>query len=201
MKETKIMAYRKPVMGRSYPFIYNVTMAVGSRKSVQQVPQISFHSIGVGRVGSTIPVPNVNTKPVQTASGEPNKRDDVMLVQYLLKRVYQQGHNCSPQLGANTWGDPHESPAGLKIDGFYGPKTARAIEQFQLEMRRNGRNIATDGCVDPEIGDDSVSSISKTQYSISVLNEFFWRLYPSLAPHITIDPECPPELRQSLGGF
>ncbi len=167
------MAYKKIVQGRSYPHLYNVTMTVGSRKAFSQTATGSSY----------------------TSSYEPNKRDDVMLVQYLLKRVYQQGQNAQPPLQAN-------GTATLKIDGLYGPKTQKAIEQFQLEMRRNGRNIATDGCVDSELGDSATSSISKTGYTISWLNKYFWILYPGLAPDIRIDPECPAELKQAVGnGF
>ena len=164
------MAYKKTVQGRSYPHLYNVTMTVGSRKAFSQTATGSSY----------------------TSSYEPNKRDDVMLVQYLLKRVYQQGQNANPPLNQSN------GTMDLKIDGSYGPKTQKAIEQFQLEMRRNGRSIATDGCVDSELGDSATSSISKTGYTISWLNKYFWILYPWLAPVITIDPECPPELKQSI---
>ena len=184
------MAYKKQVQGRSYPHLYNVTMTVGSRKSVEQKKEMETVRVGKGKFG--VSIPNVKTTTTYKSSIEPNKRDDVMLVQYLLKRVYQQGNNCSPQLSQTT------GAAELKVDGYYGPKTARAIEQFQLEMRRNGRSIATDGCVDPELGDSATSSISKTGYTISWLNKYFWVLYPMLAPDITIDPECPPELKQSI---
>ena len=165
------MAYKKIVQGRSYPHLYNVTMTVGSRKAFSQTASGSSY----------------------TSSYEPNKRDDVMLVQYLLKRVYQQGQNAQPPLNQQN------GTAELKIDGLYGPKTQKAIEQFQLEMRRNGRNIATDGCVDSELGDSATSSISKTGYTISWLNKYFWVLYPWLAPDIRIDPECPAELKQAVG--
>ena len=184
------MAYTKTVEGRSYPYLYNVTMTVGSRKSVTQKTEFGTKRVGSGGFG--VAIPTAKTTNVYTSSYEPNKRDDVMLVQYLLKRVYQQGQNCNPQLNQTS------GAAVLKIDGFYGPKTARAIEHFQLEMRRNGRSIATDGCVDPEIGDDAYSSISKTGYTISWLNKYFWVLYPNLAPNITLDPECPPELKKAL---
>lgn len=59
------MAYKKTVQGRSYPHLYNVTMTVGSRKAFSQTATGSSY----------------------TSSYEPNKRDDVMLVQYLLKRL------------------------------------------------------------------------------------------------------------------
>jgi hypothetical protein len=131
-----------------------------------------------------------------TSKYQPNKRDDVMLVQYLLKRVYQQGQNAQPPLKSGV-GDPH-SPASLTIDGVYGPKTQSAIEKFQLEMRRNGQKIATDGCVDPEKGESSTASISKTEYTISLLNKYFWQMYPTIAPDIRVDPECPIELKQAV---
>ncbi len=172
------MAYKKAVQGRSYPFLYNVTMTVGSRKSIG----VSFDDI---------PVPIYAREKILLRSREPNKRDDVTLVQYLLKKNYQRGQNASPPLNQAN------GTANLKIDGLYGPKTQKAIEQFQLEMRRNGHNIATDGCVESERGDSSTGST----YTISWLNKYFWQLYPNLAPDILVDPECPVELKQSLSNI
>lgn len=163
------MAYKKTVEGRSYPSMYNVTMTVGLRQGGDEY----------------------TTWDNYTEAYYANRRDDVMLVQYLLKRVYQQGQNCNPPL-------KDTGAASLKIDGLYGPKTQKAITNFQLEMRRNGRSIATDGCVDPERGDSATSSISKTGYTISWLNKYFWILYPELAPDISVDPECPAELKQAV---
>jgi hypothetical protein len=164
------MAHIKQVEGRSYPFLYNVDMTVGTRQSGWEDGWKNYE-----------------------AAYYSNRRDDVMLVQYLLKRVYQKGQNVQPQLQPNG-----ANPAELKIDGYYGPKTQKAITQFQLEMRNNGRSIATDGCVDKELGESGISSISKTAYTITWLNKYFWVLYPQLAPNIAQDPECPPELKQSL---
>ncbi len=183
------MAYKKTVQGRMYPFLYNVTMTVGSRKSVAK-REVSYLSAGQPQAMQETQVISI-----YKASHEPNKRDDVMLVQYLLKRVYQQAQNCNPPLKAT-------GTARLKIDGLYGPQTQGAIEHFQLEMRRNGRSIATDGCVDTERGDSATSSVSQTGYTISWLNKYFWVLYPALAPDISVDPECPPELKMALSrGF
>lgn len=161
------MAYKKQVQGRAYPHMYNVTMTVGARKALYET-----------ETGTKL-----------TSSYEPNVRDDVMLVQYLLKRVNQewerQGH---PSNGATT----------LKIDGVHGPKTQQAIEQYQLTVAREGRCIATDGCVDSERGDIPYSSISKTGYTISWLNSTLWMQNPALASDITKDPECPPELKGAV---
>lgn len=179
------MAYKKSVQGRSYPHMYNVTMTVGSRKSFSTV-MVYPNDAHWGSSGYK--------QSSYTSSFEPNKRDDVMLVQYLLKRVYQNGHAVQPPLCRDS------GAAVLKIDGLHGPKTQRAIEQFQLEMCRNGRSIATDGCVDPEKGDGGTSSISQTGYTITWLNKYLWVLCPYLAADIRMDPECPAELKAALMG-
>ena len=186
------MAHKKTVQGRSYPFLYNVTMTVGSRKSAKEFTQYVWQPYGETHGGAVMSASVPEKRTILTASYEPNKRDDVMMVQYLLKRIYQQGYKAEPRL------NPQSGAAYLKIDGICGPKTQRAIEQFQLEMCRNGRSIATDGCVDPELGDSATSSISKTGYTISWLNKYFWVLYPWLAPDIRLDPECPPELKRAV---
>jgi hypothetical protein len=165
------MAHIKKVEDRSYPFIYNVDMAVGVFKQAYDF--------------------GTPDGPLVTQEEQPNKRDDVMLVQYLLKRVYQAGEMASPQLKGGK-----ADPASLEVDGYCGPKTRSAIEHFQLEMMFNGRNIATDGCVDPERG--LVSSITETGYTITWLNKYFWILYPALAPNLAIDYECPALLKEKV---
>lgn len=235
------MAYKKRVQGRSYPYLYNVSMTVGSMKKAQTSPsqadKDAWARMENNRIDSELreqqwekeqmndafarrvthqatsnpmAVPNVEPPPAQqevdtmprpmppnknpqyTTSYRANRRDDVMLVQYLLKRVYQQGHKAQPPLNQAN------GTSQLKIDGIYGPKTQKAITNFQLEMRKNGRNIATDGCIDPERSDSAIASISKTAYTISWLNKYFWLLYPQLAHDIRADPECPMELKLAL---
>lgn len=179
------MAHIKQVSGRSYPHIYNVDQAVGSLKTKKW----GFDPDSGGG------------QEYDATKLMPNKRDDVMLVQYMLRRVYQKAQNTIPQLNpaaGSAWGDAHGSSiTELKIDGCYGPKTQKAITHFQFEVKRNGGVIATDGCVDSEKG--AISSISQTGYTINFLNKYFWQLYPSLAPNIVSDPECPAELKQALG--
>lgn len=234
------MAYKKRVQGRSYPYLYNVSMTVGSMAKIQTAPSQQdkdawarmennridselreqqwekeqmlnaqawrvTHQASTNPMASPLVEPMPTQKPIDTLArpmppGKPqqtiasgaNRRDDVMLVQYLLKRVYQQGHNVQPPLNQTN------GTSQLKIDGFYGPKTQQAITNFQFEMRRNGRSIATDGCVDPERGDSATSSISKTGYTISWLNKYLWVLYPQFAQDIRADPECPLELKLAL---
>lgn len=189
------MAYKKSVSGRRYPFLYNLTMSVGNYKSGQYVTTIAQtsdgHSNSPFKVSGWSHVSG-HEKQVHHSASQPNKRDDVMLVQYLLKRVYQHGLNATPQL------NPASGAAFLAIDGWHGPKTQAAIERYQLEMRQNGRNIAVDGCVDPEPGDSAHSTISQTAYTISWLNTYLYLLNPALFQDITKDPECPAELATAL---
>ncbi len=89
--------------------MYNATMTVGSRKSF-------------GASFDDIPVPIYAREKILMRSREPSKCNDLMLVQYLLKRIYQQRQNANPPLNQAI------GTANLKIDGLYEPKTQKAIE-------------------------------------------------------------------------
>ena len=80
----------------------------------------------------------------------PNATGDVKLVQYMLKHVY---------------GLP---AASLKVDGYIGPTTISWIKQFQEDAMKAGVKVLVDSRVDRAFG--QVSSISKTVYTILVLN-------------------------------
>lgn len=167
------MAYKKQVQGRNYPYLYNLTMTVGSYKAVAQDP-----------------VKEITVKTYHY----PNKPDDVMLVQYLLKRIYQRALEYQPPLNPRI--SSRFSIAELKVDGFYGPRTQASIHHFQLELRRQGYSIVTDGCVDPERTDSGFATISNEAYTITQLNAGFFEKYP--LGFLESDPECPPALKYSL---
>jgi hypothetical protein len=186
------MAHKKQVQGRSYPHLYNVTMTVGSRKSLEHQQVTGFHEIPVGNTYAVIPVERITT--VYKSSTEPNKYDDVMLVQYLLKRIYQKAHEYQPPLNPRV--SSRFSIAEIKVDGFYGPRTQASINHFQLELRRQGYSIITDGCVDPERTDSGFATISGEAYTITQLNAGFFEKYPP--GFLESDPECPPELKSSI---
>ena len=80
----------------------------------------------------------------------PNASGDVKLVQYMLKHYY---------------GPP---AANLKVDGYIGPTTISWIKRFQEDSKKSGVNVLVDSRVDRALG--QVSSISKTVYTILVLN-------------------------------
>ena len=80
----------------------------------------------------------------------PNASGDVKLVQYMLRHYYGQ------------------PAAHLKIDGYIGPITIGWIRQFQEDSKKAGVNVLVDSRIDRAFG--QVSSISKTVYTILVLN-------------------------------
>ena len=87
----------------------------------------------------------------------PNRRDDVMLVQFLLKQFY-----AAPDRVA-------DAPRGeMKVDGWWGGTTARWILAFQQRLKKKGLSICVDGQVDPALSESG--SISHTVYTIRWLN-------------------------------
>ena len=94
---------------------------------------------------------------VEQAAGlnAPNARDDVKLVQYLLRGIYRN------QAG------------GLALDGYIGPVSVNWIKRFQTDARNAGNNVLIDGRVDR--AQAYQSSVSKTVYTIMLLNMYLKR--------------------------
>ncbi|MBC7901071.1 MAG: hypothetical protein H7070_13590 [Saprospiraceae bacterium] len=90
----------------------------------------------------------------------PNKRDDVMLIQYLLDWRYK---NCQPR-GA--------VPKGvIKVDGIYGGITQNWILKFQLDIMLSGGSIQADNRVDRIRDKESFcGSVSQMCYTLCWLN-------------------------------
>lgn len=115
----------------------------------------------------------------------PNKRDDVLLVQWMLHRVFTDHPAFVP---------PEND--GLAIDGWIGPHTIKWIKAFQATVRRSGRPCALDGRVDS--ARTATGAVSKTPYTILWLNVHLQLANPDAFADPSSDPDCPPELLSAL---
>ncbi|WP_198088995.1 peptidoglycan-binding domain-containing protein [Variovorax sp. E3] len=94
-----------------------------------------------------------------------NTREDVMLVQALLRIFYYE------LMGFNDGFDP---PPGetevIAVDGAKGPITQRHIVHFQQQAIARGSNLRADGIFDPFRAVGASSTLSKTRYALDLLN-------------------------------
>ncbi len=121
------------------------------------------------------------------------RRDDIMLVQYLFKKVWEENFFVAddPPL------DRPPAPGSIKVDGLYGPTTQRWILEYQRMMEIRGANIHVDGRVDRKIGRET--TITHSFFTIAFLNRQFKTAAPSTFVNFIDDPEMPPELKGVLG--
>jgi len=93
----------------------------------------------------------------------PNHRDNVMMIQYMLRTQY---------VGAKAALQPRGE---MKVDGICGPITLNWILTYQKQLRMGGNSVLIDGRVD-RIRDTSTftGNISKTGYTIYSLNYTLW---------------------------
>ncbi|MET0605401.1 MAG: hypothetical protein ABWZ80_03010 [Beijerinckiaceae bacterium] len=118
-----------------------------------------------------------------------NAREDVLLVQHLLRRAWQ---DCPRSKGFRPPGETQP----LKADGIPGPTTNRFIKFFQEECVRRGANVTQDGRVDPVKSGASTSGGSHSFYTILAMNSARNSRQMGNQDDITSDPEFPQELRK-----
>ena len=134
---------------------------------------------------------NLHT-PVGPGTDHQSRKDDIMLVQYLLKTIFQNSGKFSPPLAV-----PKLKP--LVIDGVLGPITFSWIKAFQDISLTRGNNVATDGRVDVSKTADGVSTISHTRYTILLLNLAYRKARSDMeAENLPNVDDCPMLVRQSL---
>jgi hypothetical protein len=113
----------------------------------------------------------------------PNRKDDVMLVQYMLKRIYEK-----PVYKKGTFS---KQQTVMVVDGLCGPITIQWITRFQLDCRNGfGHSIAVDGRVD--------RSSELTKYTIDYINHAFVSHYPEIWENMSVHPDVPAEVRAAL---
>ena len=130
--------------------------------------------------------------------GRANRRDDVMLVQLLLKKA------DAISISAGLPG-LHES--NLKVDGICGPTTLKFIEGFgftgTLTRGLGQMNVANDDGFDPLPANRSVKSSNGLWYKIFAVNVRAKQNMESRTPNynsLIDDPQTPPLLRAALMG-
>jgi hypothetical protein len=110
----------------------------------------------------------------------PNLREDVFLVQFLVRRVLE------------GWNDTLPGPP-LAIDGIFGKRTEEYIHHFQEgENKRVPGLMFVDGVIDPI--KDRAGYVPKTDkgYTIIFLNTHYSDRYgKAWHSNIAIDPLCP----------
>ena len=120
--------------------------------------------------------------------GCPNRRSDVMLVQFFLHQIY--GHPSKIN-----------KPAGpkIQINGIFDGTTATWIKHYQNDLKGQGKPIFADGRVDRAKGEQySFSSISKTGYTITFMNFGHCERFRQEHNHLERHPLVPGELRSDL---
>lgn len=119
--------------------------------------------------------------------GAANYTDDVMLVQFFLKRIY------SHPFGLAGAPDPD-----LAVDGNCGPMTRRWIRAFQTQMQAMDMppsRIRVDG----RVSSASANLTSEQMhYTVVLLNRWHGKLWPD--EDVRLSPDAPPYLRKSLSG-
>lgn len=120
-------------------------------------------------------------------NGCPNKREDVLLVQHLLRVAWRDAPNSK---GFR----PPEDAKPLEADGIFGPTTQRFIKHFQEEAKRRGANVSQDRRVDPVLSGSSSASISKSFYTILAMNSARNSRQTGNQADIAKDPGFPSEL-------
>ena len=123
--------------------------------------------------------------------GCPNEKEDAMMVQFFLKRIYMHKEM-----------KPLAPKGNMTVDGKVGPVTRNWILKFQLDMRNGGHACLADGVMDkagnPENGDNYVASMSHTKYAIRLLNNGLRQLDSVLYKTLPVNPEVPAELRAAF---
>jgi hypothetical protein len=129
--------------------------------------------------------------PVGTA---PNRLDDVLLVQYFMKKAAEYTKRFSLEIAG--WWDPPDLGRPFRVDGLMGPDTASWIKSYQQAVARSGYSVLVDGRIDR--AHSSTSTISNTVYTILWLNMDFRAAHPDKFEALEDDVEAPPELRGAI---
>ena len=123
--------------------------------------------------------------------GCPNEKEDAMMVQFFLKRIY-----------TTEIMKPYTPKGNMTVDGKVGPITRNWILKFQLDMKNIGNDCFPDGIMDKagnsNNADNHTSAISRTRYTIRLLNNGLRKLDSAMYKTLPTNPEVPAELRAAF---
>lgn len=116
--------------------------------------------------------------------GLKNMIEDVKIVQFFLQRYFLSLNVKKP------WGE-------MVADGKCGPITRSWITYAQLDMRKAGRDVMVDGLVDKagNAAGNRVSSMSRTDYTIRILNNALRHADTDVYKNLTTHPVVPSDLK------
>jgi hypothetical protein len=117
-----------------------------------------------------------------------NVREDVLLVQYLLRAIYANGVALSIP--------PLPSGRVILVDGFCGPITNEAILHFQKSVKAKRQAIPTDGRVDRAYPGHKTRH--GLQWTVIFMNFAVRHTRPAVHADLPAASDCPPELREAL---
>jgi hypothetical protein len=124
--------------------------------------------------------------------GCPNRSDDVLLVQFFLRVIFDNDKEINPALHAGL-----KKP--MSIDGSWGTQSQSYLKAWEAHMTATDPVIRADGRVDPVLSGTTVGSISKSIYKICIMNGRYGQLKGIPAhSNISRDPLFPAALKKSL---
>ena len=119
--------------------------------------------------------------------GAANKRDDVLLVQYLMKTSANIPGKFSAQVGGVT-----------QTVGKWGDFDDTLLEMVQKAWSERGTATWHDHRIDPVPRQGSTTPKHHAQYKILTLNAIYASLRPADFPRIAEVADCPGELRAAI---
>jgi hypothetical protein len=120
--------------------------------------------------------------------GCPNKRTDVLLVQFFLREILNQADSLAAR------------PPGkdLSVDGLFGSQTEAWIRAYQSFVKSKGKNIVVDGKVNAAPADYSARIRGNTAYTIAHLNATYRRRWRQDHDYLDKCARAPGELRAAV---
>jgi len=119
-------------------------------------------------------------------TGGKNWEEDVKIVQFFLQRIYTRPKYQK----LKPWGE-------MKVDGKCGPITRAWITKFQSDARNHGLPLVVDGIVNKagHATGNFISSVSKTYYSIRIINNMMYLHDQEVYKNLTTHPDVPQDVR------